>query len=87
MVWVSNFALNRHCSDLKGRLARQGFPAGKQIQHEHWSDRIERYKSLSLTVFHTFLGFFQGASSQGTPTATLSTPPTTRPGGSATLHY
>lgn len=25
MVWVSNFALNRHCSDLKGRVpARQG---------------------------------------------------------------
>uniref|UniRef100_A0A8C3UMJ3 Paired box 2 n=1 Tax=Catharus ustulatus TaxID=91951 RepID=A0A8C3UMJ3_CATUS len=31
--------------------------------------------------------WFLGASSQGTPTATLSTRPTTRPGGSATLHY
>uniref|UniRef100_A0A8D2NMJ7 Paired box 2 n=1 Tax=Zosterops lateralis melanops TaxID=1220523 RepID=A0A8D2NMJ7_ZOSLA len=29
--------------------------------------------------------WFLGASSQGTPTATLSTPPTMRPGGSATL--
>uniref|UniRef100_A0A8C3KEB6 Paired box 2 n=1 Tax=Calidris pygmaea TaxID=425635 RepID=A0A8C3KEB6_9CHAR len=31
--------------------------------------------------------WFLGASSQGTPTATLSTRPTTRPGGSATLRY
>uniref|UniRef100_A0A8C8EDM7 Paired box 2 n=1 Tax=Otus sunia TaxID=257818 RepID=A0A8C8EDM7_9STRI len=31
--------------------------------------------------------WFLGASSLGTPTVTLSTQPTTRPGGSATLHY